>query len=78
MIVACEANMTEETQQLETAVQNDVHTSSTDDVKPGDNKKEKCRPMTKVHLRQFSHTDHIQISDIILFVSDSFSTLYLS
>lgn len=40
--------MTEETQQSETAAQNEAQTSSPDVGKVKDNKKEKCRPMTKV------------------------------
>lgn len=42
--------MTEETQQSETAAQNEAQTSSPDVGKVKDNKKEKCRPMTKVFL----------------------------
>lgn len=41
--------MTEETQQSETAAQNEAQTSSPDVGKVKDNKKEKCRPMTKVY-----------------------------
>lgn len=40
--------MTEETQQSETAAQNEAQTSSPDVGKLKDSKKEKCRPMTKV------------------------------
>lgn len=47
--------MTEETQQTETAVpndvgavQNDMQTNSSDVGRVKDNRKEKCRPMTKV------------------------------
>lgn len=42
--------MTEETQQSETAAQNEAQTSSPDVGKVKDSKKEKCRPMTKVYL----------------------------
>ncbi|XP_031830941.1 UPF3 regulator of nonsense mediated mRNA decay [Nomia melanderi] len=44
--------MTEETQQSETAAQNEAQTSSPDVGKVKDNKKEKCRPMTKVVIRR--------------------------
>lgn len=42
--------MTEETQQSETAAQNEAQTSSPDVGKVKDSKKEKCRPMTKVYF----------------------------
>lgn len=41
--------MTEETQQSESAAQNEAQTSSPDVGKIKDSKKEKCRPMTKVY-----------------------------
>ncbi|XP_076661537.1 UPF3 regulator of nonsense mediated mRNA decay [Halictus rubicundus] len=44
--------MTEETQQSETAAQNEAQTSSPDVGKIKDSKKEKCRPMTKVVIRR--------------------------
>ncbi|XP_076685709.1 UPF3 regulator of nonsense mediated mRNA decay isoform X2 [Andrena cerasifolii] len=44
--------MTEETQQSETAAQNEAQTSSPDVGKVKDSKKEKCRPMTKVVIRR--------------------------
>ncbi|KAK9294877.1 hypothetical protein QLX08_010629 [Tetragonisca angustula] len=48
--------MTEETQQSETAAQNEAQTSSPDVGKVKDNKKEKCRPMTKVVIRRLPPT----------------------
>ncbi|XP_014473298.1 PREDICTED: regulator of nonsense transcripts 3A isoform X2 [Dinoponera quadriceps] len=55
--------MTEETQQSEAVVQNDVgavqndtQTNSSDVGKIRDNKKEKCRPMTKVVIRRLPPT----------------------
>ncbi|RLU17544.1 hypothetical protein DMN91_009779 [Ooceraea biroi] len=54
--------MTEETQQSENAVQNgssaqnDTQTNSSDVSKTKDNKKEKCRPMTKVVIRRLPPT----------------------
>ncbi|XP_015174167.1 PREDICTED: regulator of nonsense transcripts 3B isoform X2 [Polistes dominula] len=48
--------MTEETQQPETPVQNEAQTSSPDVSKLRDNKKEKCRPMTKVIIRRLPPT----------------------
>ncbi|XP_053980893.1 regulator of nonsense transcripts 3A [Hylaeus volcanicus] len=48
--------MTEETQQSETAAQNEAQTSSPDVGKAKDNKKEKCRPMTKVVIRRLPPT----------------------
>ncbi|XP_032664404.1 regulator of nonsense transcripts 3A isoform X2 [Odontomachus brunneus] len=55
--------MTEETQQSEIvgqndvgAVQNDTQTNSSDVGKVRDNKKEKCRPMTKVVIRRLPPT----------------------
>ncbi|CAL7943554.1 unnamed protein product [Xylocopa violacea] len=44
--------MTEETQQSETAAQNEAQISSPDVGKAKDNKKEKCRPITKVVIRR--------------------------
>lgn len=44
--------MTEETQQPETPVQNEAQASSPDVGKLRDNKKEKCRPMTKVLIKK--------------------------
>lgn len=44
--------MTEETQQSESAAQNEAQTSSPDVGKIKDSKKEKCRPMTKVLIRR--------------------------
>ncbi|KAF7400734.1 hypothetical protein HZH66_005918 [Vespula vulgaris] len=48
--------MTEETQQPETPVQNEAQASSPDVGKLRDNKKEKCRPMTKVVIRRLPPT----------------------
>ncbi|XP_034189508.1 UPF3 regulator of nonsense mediated mRNA decay isoform X2 [Osmia lignaria lignaria] len=48
--------MTEETQQSESAAQNEAQTSSPDVGKIKDNKKEKCRPMTKVVIRRLPPT----------------------
>ncbi|XP_006612476.1 regulator of nonsense transcripts 3A-like [Apis dorsata] len=48
--------MTEETQQSETAAQNEAQTSSPDVGKVKDSKKEKCRPMTKVVIRRLPPT----------------------
>ncbi|XP_017790120.1 PREDICTED: regulator of nonsense transcripts 3B [Habropoda laboriosa] len=48
--------MTEETQQSETAAQNEAQTSSPDVGKVKDTKKEKCRPMTKVVIRRLPPT----------------------
>lgn len=48
--------MTEETQQPETPVQNEAQASSPDVGKLRDNKKEKCRPMTKVIIRRLPPT----------------------
>jgi len=53
--------MTEEAQQSEStaqndscSVQNDTQTNSSDVGKAKDNKKEKCRPITKVCLNQYN------------------------
>ncbi|XP_003706689.1 UPF3 regulator of nonsense mediated mRNA decay [Megachile rotundata] len=48
--------MTEETQQSESAAQNEAQTSSPDVGKIKDSKKEKCRPMTKVVIRRLPPT----------------------
>ncbi|KAI4480330.1 hypothetical protein M0804_010328 [Polistes exclamans] len=48
--------MTEETQQPETPVQNEAQASSPDVGKLRDNKKEKCKPITKVIIRRLPPT----------------------
>lgn len=48
--------MTEETQQSEAPAQNEAQASSPDVGKVRDNKKEKCRPMTKVVIRRLPPT----------------------
>lgn len=48
--------MTEETQQSESAAQNEAQTSFPDVGKIKDSKKEKCRPMTKVVIRRLPPT----------------------